>query len=117
MKKSKFRKESKYVAKLTRVMDAAEVRYHQGHHYGKSTNRLNELHQDECPRVKELATIIDAFTNTLASGKNCMTRRCLVKIAYDILRLQDKATVNTRKNMRIDLQPDDFELGDENEQD
>ena len=69
--------------------------------YGKGTNRLNELHEDDCPRVKELAVIIDTFVNTIAAGKTCMSRRALVKIGFEILNQRDKATANTRKYMEI----------------
>ena len=69
--------------------------------YGNATNRLNELHEDDCPRVNELAVIIDKFVNTIASGKSCMSRRRLVKIGFEILSQGDKATANTRKHMEI----------------
>ena len=69
--------------------------------YGKATNRLNELHEDDCPRVKELAVIIDTFVNTIAAGSSCMSRRRLVKIGFEILNQRDKATANTRKHMEI----------------
>ena len=69
--------------------------------YGKATNRLNELHEDDCPRVNELAVIIDKFVNTIASGKNCMSRRSLVKIAYEILNQRNDAMENTRKHMSL----------------
>ena len=69
--------------------------------YGKATNRLNELHQDDCPRVRELGRIVDLFVNTIASGKSCMSRRRLVKIGYEILNQRDKANDNTRKHMEI----------------
>tara|TARA_R100000008_G_scaffold68843_1_gene46116 strand:- start:76 stop:420 length:345 start_codon:yes stop_codon:yes gene_type:complete len=97
-KKSKTKK-PKYVARLCRVIDEGEIRYHQGHFYGESTNRLNELHQNDCPRVKELATLIDSLTNTLASGANCMSRRSIVNIAYEIIRMREKANKNIRKRM------------------
>ena len=69
--------------------------------YGKATNRLNELHEDDCPRVNELAVIIDKFVNSIAAGKNCMSRRRLVKIAYEILNQRENAMENTRKHMEI----------------
>ena len=69
--------------------------------YGKATNRLNELHKDDCPRVNELAVIIDKFVNSIAAGKNCMSRRSLVKIGFEILNQRDKATENTRKHMSL----------------
>ena len=65
----KKNKKVKYVAKLTRVMDEGESSDNIRHIYGKATNRLNELHQDDCPRVRELGHIIDIFVNTIASGK------------------------------------------------
>ena len=71
------------------------------HTYGKATNRLNELHQDDCPRVRELGHIIDIFVNTIAAGRTCMSRRRLVKIGFQILNQRDKATANTRKHMEI----------------
>jgi len=100
-KKINYTKEKNYVAKLTRVMDEGESRENMEHTYGKATNRLNELHQDDCPRVRELAHIIDIFVNTIASGKSCMSRRKLVKIGFEILNQRDKATANTRKHMEI----------------
>ena len=100
-KKINYTKEKNYVAKLTRVMDEGESREDMKHTYGKATNRLNELHQDDCPRVRELARIVDIFVNTIASGKNCMSRRRLVKIGFEILNQRDKATANTRKHMEI----------------
>ena len=69
--------------------------------YGKATNRLNELHEDDCPRVNELAVIIDKFVNTIAAGKSCMSRRSLVKIAYEILNQRNDAMENTRKHMSL----------------
>ena len=62
----KKNKKVKYVAKLTRVMDEGESFDEFNHIYGKATNRLNELHQDDCPRVRELGRIIDIFVNTIA---------------------------------------------------
>tara|TARA_R100001129_G_scaffold140638_1_gene101738 strand:+ start:94 stop:396 length:303 start_codon:yes stop_codon:yes gene_type:complete len=98
----KKNKKVKYVAKLTRVMDEGESSDNIRHIYGKATNRLNELHQDDCPRVRELGHIIDIFVNTIASGKSCMSRRRLVKIGFEILNQRDKATNNTRKHMTLD---------------
>ena len=69
--------------------------------YGKGTNRINELHGDDCPRVNELAVILDMFVNSLASSISCMKRRTLVKIGYDMLRLRDKVQDETRKRMKI----------------
>ena len=99
---SKKHKKIKYVAKLTRVMDEGESIDEFNHIYGKATNRLNELHQDDCPRVRELGRIVDLFVNTIASGKSCMSRRRLVKIGYEILNQRDKASDNTRKHMSLD---------------
>ena len=82
-------------------MDEGECRENMKHIYGKATNRLNELHQDDCPRVRELGRIVDLFVNTIASGKSCMSRRRLVKIGFEILNQRDKATANTRKHMEI----------------
>ena len=100
-KKINYTKEKNYVAKLTRVMDECEDRWNMRHTYGKATNRLNELHQDDCPRVKELAHIIDIFVNTIAAGSSCMSRRRLVKIGFEILNQRDKATKSTRKHMKV----------------
>ena len=108
---NKKNKEVKYVAKLTRVMDEGERGYSdninhkyyaKNNFYGKATNRLNELHQDDCPRVRELGRIIDTFVNTIASGKSCMSRRRLVKIGYELLNQRDKASENTRKHMTLE---------------
>ena len=98
---SKNHKKINYVSKLTRVMDEGESRENMEHTYGKATNRLNELHQDDCPRVKELAHIIDIFVNTIAAGSSCMSRRRLVKIGFEILNQRDKATKSTRKHMKV----------------
>lgn len=98
----KKNKKVKYNAKLTRVMDEGESPKDIELDYGKATNRLNELHDDNCPRVRELGHIIDIFVNTIASGKSCMSRRKLVKIGYEILNQRDKATKNTRKHMTLD---------------
>tara|TARA_B100001113_G_C21053640_1_gene597950 strand:+ start:83 stop:382 length:300 start_codon:yes stop_codon:yes gene_type:complete len=95
-------KKTNYVSKLTRVMDEGESFDEMRHIYGKATNRLNELHQDDCPRVRELARIVDLFVNTIASGKSCMSRRRLVKIGYEILNQRDKASENTRKHMTLE---------------
>ena len=92
-------KKTKYVAKLIKVMDEGESFDEFNHIYGKATNRLNELHQDDCPRVRELGRIIDKFVNTIASGKSCISRRRLVKIGFEILKQRDKATDNTLKHM------------------
>ena len=107
---SEKHKKINYVSKLTKVMEQGERKYsdkvnHKNYAkmnmYGKATNRLNELHQDDCPRVNELAVIIDKFVNAIASGKSCMSRRKLVKIGFEILNQRDKATANTRKHMKI----------------
>ena len=103
-------KKINYVSKLTKVMEQGERSYsdkvnHKNYAkmnmYGKATNRLNELHEDDCPRVNELAVIIDKFVNTIASGKSCMSRRRLVKIGYEILNQRDDAMASTRKHMEI----------------
>jgi len=75
--------------------------YAKNNFYGKGTNRINELHDDDCPRVNELAVIIDMFVNNLASSVNCMKRKTLVKIGYDMLRLRDKVQDETRKRMSV----------------
>ena len=103
---SKKHKKINYVSKLLRVMEEGERSYSEQYAqmkniYGRATNRLNELHEDDCPRVKELAVIIDKFVNTIASGKSCMSRRRLVKIGCEILNQMDDATANTRKHMEI----------------
>ena len=99
-----------YIAKLTEVMDEGERRYSdkinhkyyaKTNMYGKGTNRINELHGDDCPRVNELAVILDMFVNSLASSISCMKRRTLVNIGYDMLRLRDKVQDETRKRMEI----------------
>jgi len=95
-------KKTNYVSKLTRVMDEGESFDEMRYIYGKATNRLNELHQYDCPRVRELAHIVDLFVNTIASGKSCMSRRRLVKIGYEILNQRDKASENTRKHMTLE---------------
>ena len=103
-------KKVSYIAKLTEVMDEGERRYsdkinHKDYAktnmYGKGTNRINELHGDDCPRVNELAVILDMFVNSLASSVSCMKRRTLVKIGYDMLRLKDKVQEETRKRMKV----------------
>ncbi len=94
----KKNKKVKYNAKLTRVMDEGKSELD----HGKATNRLNELHDDDCPRVRELGHIIDMFVNTIAAGKSCMSRRRLVKIGFEILNQRDKATKNTRKHLTVE---------------
>jgi len=107
---SKNHKKINYVSKLTKVMEQGERSYsdkvnHKNYAkmnmYGKATNRLNELHEDDCPRVNELAVIIDKFVNSIAAGKSCMSRRRLVKIGYEILNQRDDAMASTRKHMEI----------------
>jgi len=99
-----------YISKLTRVMDEGERRYsdkinHKEYAkmnmYGKGTNRINELHGSDCPRVNELGVIIDILVNSLAASESCMKRRTLVKIGYDLLRLRDRVQSETRKRMEI----------------
>ena len=107
---SKNRKKINYIVKLTRVMDEGERRYsdkinHKEYAktsmYGKGTNRLNELHGTDCPRVNELAVILDIFVNSLAASESCMKRRTLVKIGYEILSLRDTVQKETRKRMKV----------------
>jgi len=107
---SKNHKKINYIVKLTRVMDEGERRYsdkinHKEYAkmnmYGKGTNRLKELHDKDCPRVNELAVIIDMFVNSLAAGESCMKRRTLVKIGYELLSLRDEVQEETRKRMKV----------------
>ena len=107
---SKNRKKINYIVKLTRVMDEGErgysdkinhKEYAKTSMYGKGTNRLNELHGAECPRVNELAVIIDLFVNSLAASESCMKRRTIVKIGYELLLLRDKIQEETRKRMKV----------------
>ena len=107
---TKKHKKINYVSKLTKVMEQGERSYsdkvnHKNYAkmnmYGKATNRLNELHEDDCPRVNELAVIIDKLVNSIAAGKSCMSRRRLVKIGYEILNQRDDAMASTRKHMEI----------------
>ena len=106
----KVTKKTNYVSKLTRVMDEGERRYSdkinhkyyaKNNFYGKATNRLKELHDKDCPRVNELAVIIDMFVNNLAASESCMKRRTLVEIAYDLLTLSDEVRKETRKRMKV----------------
>ena len=106
----KSRKKINYVSKLTRVMDEGERRYSEkvnhkyyakNNFYGKGTNRINELHDKDCPRVNELAVIIDMFVNSLAASESCMKRRTLVKIGYELLDLRDTVQTETRKRMKV----------------
>jgi len=109
-------KKISYVAKLTRVMDEGERRYSdqmnhntrnqekyyaKNNFYGKGTNRINDLHGDSCPRVNELAVIVDMFVNSLASSVSCMKRRTLVKMGYELLSLRDEVQKETRKRMKV----------------
>ena len=70
--------------------------------YGKATNRLKELHDKDCPRVNELAVIIDMFVNSLAASESCMKRRTIVKIGYELLSLRDDVQKETRKRMKVE---------------
>ena len=106
----KVSKKTNYIAKLTRVMDDGERRYSdkinhkhyaKENYYGKGTNRINELHGKDCPRVNELAVIIDSFVNSLAASESCMKRRTIVKIGYELLLLRDKVQEETRKRMKV----------------
>jgi len=103
-------KKISYVAKLTRVMDEGQRSYSdrinhkyyaKNNFYGKGTNRINELHGDNCPRVNELAVIVDMFVNSLASSVSCMKRRTLVKMSYELLSLRDEVQKETRKRMKV----------------
>ena len=107
---SKNRKKINYIVKLTRVMDEGERRYsdkinHKEYAktsmYGKGSNRINELHGNDCPRVNELAVILDIFVNSLAASESCMKRRTLVKIGYELLSLRDEVQKETRKRMKV----------------
>ena len=107
---SKNRKKINYIVKLTRVMDEGERGYSdkinhkyyaKNNFYGKGTNRINELHQNDCPRVNELAVIIDLFVNSLAASESCMKRRTIVKIGYELLSLRDTVQEETRKRMKV----------------
>ena len=106
----KVSKKTNYIAKLTRVMDDGERRYSdrinhkyyaKNNFYGKGTNRINELHSKDCPRVNELAVIIDSFVNSLAASESCMKRRTIVKIGYELLSLRDTVQEETRKRMKV----------------
>jgi len=103
-------KKINYVAKLTRVMDEGERGYsdrinHKDYAktsmYGKGTNRINELHGTDCPRVNELGVILDIFVNSIAAGESCLKRRTIVKVGYEILRLRDEVQKETRKRMKV----------------
>jgi len=107
---SRNRKKINYIVKLTRVMDEGERRYsdkinHKEYAkmnmYGKGTNRLNELHGKDCPRVNELGVIIDMFVNSLAASESCMKRRTIVKMGYELLLLRDKIQEETRRRMKV----------------
>lgn len=75
--------------------------YAKNNYYGKGTNRINQLHDDNCPRVNELAVIIDMFINSLASSVSCLKRRTLVKTGYELLALRDEIQKETRKRMKV----------------
>ena len=75
--------------------------YAKNNYYDKGTNRINQLHDDNCPRVNELAVIIDMFVNSLASSVSCMKRRTLVNIGYELLALRDEVQKETRKRMKV----------------
>ena len=75
--------------------------YAKNNYYGKGTNRINQLHDDNCPRVNELAVIIDMFVNSLASSVSCMKRRTLVNIGYELLALRAEVQKETRKRMKV----------------
>ena len=103
-------KKVSYIAKLTEVMDEGERRYsdkinHKDYAktnmYGKGTNRINELHGNDCPRVNELAVILDMFVNSLAASESCMKRRTIVKMGYELLLLRDKIQEETRRRMKV----------------
>jgi len=94
---SRNRKKINYIAKLTRVMDDGERRYSDKINH----KRINELHGKDCPRVNELAVIIDSFVNSLAASESCMKRRTIVKIGYELLLLRDKVQEETRKRMKV----------------
>jgi len=107
---SKNHKKTNYIVKLTRVMDEGERRYSdrinhkeyaKTNMYGKGTNRINELHGKDCPRVNELAVIIDLFVNTLAASESCLKPRTIVKIGYELLSLRDEVQKETRKRMKV----------------
>jgi hypothetical protein len=107
---TKRNKKINYVAKLTRVIDEGERRYSdkinhkyyaKHNFYGKGTNRINELHDKDCPRVNELGVIIDMFVNSIAAGESCLKRRTIVKIGYEILHLRDTVQDETRKRMQV----------------
>ena len=106
----KVSKKTNYIAKLTRVMDEGERRYsdkinHKEYAkmnmYGKGTNRINELHSKDCPRVNELGVIIDMFVNSLAASESCMKRRTIVKMGYELLLSRDKIQEETRRRMKV----------------
>jgi len=81
-------KKVSYIAKLTEVMDEGERRYsdkinHKDYAktnmYGKGTNRINELHGDDCPRVNELAVILDMFESADLAGLSSENAKELIK--------------------------------------
>ena len=104
------KKKVSYGVKLEKVMDEGKRGYSdkinhkyyaKENFYGKGTNRINELHGNDCPRVNELAVIMDILVNSLAASESCMKRRTLVKVGYDLLHLRDKIQDETRKRMTV----------------
>ena len=107
---AKRNKKINYVAQLTKVMDEGERRYSdkinhkeyaKTNMYGNGTNRINELHGNDCPRVNELAVILDMLVNSLAAGRGCLKGRTIVKIAFELLRLKGIVQKETRERMKI----------------
>ena len=103
-------KKVSYGVKLAKVMsegkrgysDKINHKYYaKENYYGKGTNRINELHGNDCPRVNELAVIIDILVNSLAASESCLKRQTLVKVGYDMLCLRDKIQDETRKRMTV----------------
>ena len=99
-----------YGVKLLKVMSEGKrgysdkinhKHYAKENYYGKGTNRINELHGNDCPRVNELAVIVDTLVNSLAASESCLKRQTLVKVGYDMLRLKDKIQEETRKRMKV----------------
>ena len=69
--------------------------------FGKGSNRINELHDSNCPRVSELARIIDIFVNGLEAKESCLKRRAIVKIALELLRLTYIVQKETLRRMKV----------------
>jgi hypothetical protein len=99
-----------YGVKLLKVMSEGKrgysdkinhKHYAKENYYGKGTNRINELYGNDCPRVNELAVIVDTLVNSLAASESCMKRRTIVKIGYELLLLRDKVQEETRKRMKV----------------